>query len=71
MENDPNAVCWCLVGALRAVSGDPDAYEEAYEAVAQYLNKSPAGWNDAPGRTQAEVIAVLRYAAAAIEREER
>ncbi len=65
----PTAVCWCIaggidrsIGAIGTVAG-----LEARKLVARVLNLSAgygaALWNDTPGRTQAEVVAVLRRAA--------
>lgn len=50
------AVCWCIVGAaLRA--GDP---VEAWSALAAHLNGCLVTvWNDAPGRTQEEVLTLF------------
>ena len=62
------AVCWCAVGALNEVRGP---FSDAFEAVEALLPKPRtfhlrplSDWNDAPGRTQAEVVAKLREAAA-------
>ena len=65
------AVCLCTVGAL-AVAGNAASIRYAEEeadavhALASVLGISVgrvAAWNDAPGRTQAEVVAALREAA--------
>jgi hypothetical protein len=54
------AVCWCMAGAIRRVSGQPGAspfaYAEVYDAVAAELARDGhalSRFNDAPGRTQA------------------
>lgn len=70
----------CTMGAINtAVTGNPDAtpaweeshgrVHELYAAVEQFLGvRSLADWNDAEERTQEEVVAALKGAAAA-ERE--
>lgn len=71
-----NPVCWCGLGALAKVVGaDPLApyafsifYPErsiaGYNFLREFVGGDFASWNDAPGRTQAEVVAKLREAAA-------
>lgn len=67
------AVCWCLEGALARAAftdcGDRD-WSAALDACDSALPGSGRGrlivWNDAPGRTQAEVLGLLDRA---IERE--
>jgi hypothetical protein len=54
--DDPNAVCFCLRGALRRV--DPTGSWMEYAAN----HRLSAAWNDAFGRTQAEVVSALRQA---------
>jgi hypothetical protein len=70
---DDEAKCWCIIGAVSAVNGVkcwgpasaqhflnslfPDWHDEDSDVVGAAL------WNDALGRTQAEVIAKLREAA--------
>jgi hypothetical protein len=65
----------CLEGGLLATLGvdwsDPSAvcdaqYTHAWKAMADYVGRTPLFlfmWNDVQGRTQAEVIEVLRAAA--------
>lgn len=62
------AVCWCAEGAIQkaAFGGDGYAYHFAKGALLRALPKralSIPDWNDAPGRTQAEVVAALKAAA--------
>jgi hypothetical protein len=66
------AVAWCAEGAIAAEYGMPSAEGPAYDAflaLSKLLRsvspgaKSVYDWNDAPGRTQAEVVAALREAA--------
>lgn len=61
--SDPDAVCFCAAGATqrvtvdRPVAANPLAYLERVIG-----NSNIAEWNDAPNRTQAEVVAALRAA---------
>lgn len=52
---DPEAVCWCLHGAVEA------AGDEEVPAAGELLGELGyhASWNDRSTRTQAEVVAVL------------
>lgn len=66
------AVCWCLAGALMRSAPNTGAairdgvLERAHDAVGEVIGTFDlAGWNDAPGRTQAEVVAALRQSAEA------
>lgn len=64
-EIDPQsreAACWCVYGALDRVAGDRFQRGIGFieEATGQVLISV---WNDAPERTQAEVVAKLREAA--------
>jgi hypothetical protein len=56
----------CLWGAIcEANGGDGRLCDDAYDKVETFL-QNPIGainWNDAPGRTKDEVIALLRKAA--------
>lgn len=63
--------CYCIVGALDAASrpGQAGDYFTAVFFVAERLSVKPCGlslstWNDAPGRTQDEVVKLLRSVAA-------
>lgn len=55
------AVCWCLVGAVQRVSSRQAVGDEALDYVAR-LRGGTWSYNDAPGRTQAEVVQALRDA---------
>ncbi|MGN6063805.1 DUF6197 family protein [Brevundimonas diminuta] len=64
------ATCWCVRGAIAAVNEDEDdhtANNRNWKAAARLLGFHDAMdielWNDAPERTQAEVVAALREAA--------
>ena len=62
--------CFCVRGAIITAARDRGILHQPAEgALARYLLYWPlALWNDSRGRTQAEVVGVLRRAAAA-ERE--
>lgn len=70
--NDP--VCWCALGALAEASNvDPmETYAFSMSApkvfgylfLREFVGGDVAKWNDDPNRTQAEVVATLREAAA-------
>jgi hypothetical protein len=56
---------YCMVGAVNVVTDDADVYEDATEAILYHIGVlSIVQWNDEPGRTAEEVIAVLRETAA-------
>jgi hypothetical protein len=68
----PNACSHCLVGAIEVVAGDD--YRRELSMLRQ-LRVALGGpefmlglmqWNDAPDRTQAEVVALVRAAAEAV-----
>lgn len=60
----------CVIGALDRTTSDPALYNKATAMLCRYIG-APADhwfarivtWNDAPGRTAAEVISALRGAA--------
>lgn len=59
----PDAVCWCLSGAVHRVA--PDAARHAYQLLCKALDSPWAvDWNDTPGRTQAEVLELFDRAIA-------
>lgn len=55
----------CIVGALIGVSETTQEHTSAYRALGFTGGGEVVGWNDAPGRTQVEVLARFD---AAIER---
>lgn len=61
-------VCFCTIGAINHARGrDPDTalWGDLRRPIWDVLGETNiADWNDAPGRTQAEVVAALREAAA-------
>jgi hypothetical protein len=72
--NSPRATCWCILGAVAAVTGDnpnrPDrAISSGLAAAAgvDAYNECVIEWNDAPGRTHAEVLAAFDRAIAAAD----
>lgn len=64
------ASCWCIVGATFSVCRDLILSSDADSFLADTLpdevgfGADVAEWNDTAGRTQAEVVAKLREAAA-------
>jgi hypothetical protein len=61
--NSPHACQWCLLGALaRCFPGDDDKYDIARAEVRNAIPPHDwiSTWNDTPGRTQAEVVALLQ-----------
>lgn len=68
--------CWCALGSIdkawwNARHAEDErltslqSREEAKSLLQQHLGVNPAAWNDAPERTQAEVVSALRAAAKA------
>jgi hypothetical protein len=57
------ASCFCALGAIRHAGGYPDDVNPAASVLGQFVGDLVCDWNDAPGRTQAEVVAALRAAA--------
>ncbi len=57
---DPAACAWCMLGAIDKVCADELIANVAISELHCELNSSVARFNDAPGRTQAEVVAALR-----------
>lgn len=61
---DGAAACWCAVGAIeRVVGGAIFTADRAFAFAQRSLQSAWAPFNDAPNRTQAEVVAALRKAA--------
>lgn len=64
---DGPPVCFCLNGAINFVAGNrvTQDYAPAQRVVESMFDDGATGtWNDAPERTQAEVVSKLREAAA-------
>lgn len=65
-EADPlgeEATCWCVSGAIMRAQGDRFLATEKFWPLERLIGLFPL-WNDAPERTQSEVVAKLREAAA-------
>ena len=64
--SSPSATCFCVMGAIARVVGDNSSVRQS-EARDRLRPLLPtfyiSDWNDAPGRTQSEVVAALRAAA--------
>lgn len=60
-----SAVCFCALGALRRAGGFDDDMNSAAQALGKVVGDLVCDWNDAPGRTQVEVVEALRQAAKA------
>ncbi|KQM37975.1 hypothetical protein [Sphingomonas sp. Leaf10] len=65
LSTKDTAVCWCVMGATCVAGQDADEGQAADDFLRGFLGiPDLASWNDTPGRTQAEVVAKLREAAA-------
>jgi hypothetical protein len=66
--NDPAATCWCMEGALQKASGREMVYD-SQDLLKPFGNigKNLPQFNDAPGRTHAEVLAAFDAAIAKLE----
>lgn len=63
--NDEDAVCWCAFGAVeRACQSKWSKLSTATNLLGGLVGGMISDWNDAPERTQAEVVSKLREAAA-------
>jgi hypothetical protein len=59
-----DACCWCMAGAVWRAAGAHSGLEaEALAALRDASGRGVSYFNDAPGRTQAECVAMLRKAA--------
>ena len=59
--DNPLATCWCAIGAIESLTNETYALRALYLMGVDDIAK----WNDAPGRTQAEVLALFDRAIAA------
>jgi hypothetical protein len=60
----PNGRCWCVLGAIKRAGHFHNDINPAALALKDVVGKTWLHeWNDAPERTQAEVVAKLREAA--------
>ena len=56
----PDAVSWCLTGGITASSLVTErGWLRMTDAIREIVGKDITGWNDAPGRTQGEVVELL------------
>ena len=59
------AVCWCMIGAINRCAARARASVDVNLELRRLLEKARGGtepldfWNDAPGRTHADVLALL------------
>jgi hypothetical protein len=69
--NSRDAVAWCLEGGIEAAAPTTDAWLTAELALCDALGADDISmlsiWNDKPGRTQAEVVALFDKAIAKLE----
>ncbi len=67
---DPDAVCWCVRGAIAKVVGSwlDSAVKPAEDALRSHLGRDGlAQWNDERGRSAPEVVGALVAAADGLE----
>lgn len=69
MWDEPTACEWCLVGAL-ASAGFGSGYNSAWKILRELTGDPLSAFNDAPGRTQAEVLDLLDRAIARASEQE-
>ena len=58
---DPQAVSWCLFGALRKVTSPGRCDEELFRLKEAHGDVSTIYWNDHPLRKHEEVVALLDW----------
>ena len=58
------AVAWCCSGAIRLVTGEKSgpfpASNKSINRAAEAIGCTVINWNDHPGRTHSEVVALLK-----------
>lgn len=66
LARDPQATCWCALGAIAAERGG-EVHHPAWQAVQQQLpaGESIGSFNDHPDTTHADVLALFDRAIAA------
>ena len=68
MPCNPEAICWCALGAIRVAGHFVQAATRSVCFFRRHIGvESIEDWNDATGRTQVEVVAALRAAAIAAQ----
>lgn len=68
LQSSERATCWCASGAVYATcSGDRFAASDAFDSLERLVptRLGIAGYNDAPERTHADVLALMDRAIAA------
>jgi hypothetical protein len=66
-NNEDGTTSYCLLGALSTVNKRYHVYYTAKDHVEEILEVPIPVWNDAPGRTQAEVLDLFDRAIAKAE----
>ena len=56
-SRDAEAACWCLSGAIHRAC-DGLAEDDAWDVLASLVG-DPVEWNDTPGRSKEEVLALF------------
>lgn len=65
-EDNPNAVSFCMVGALRKLEPNFWTRTDAYDAIRKVIGMHPSSFNDTVGREVYTVVWALRKAAASL-----
>lgn len=61
LEDDGKACSWCIIGALRKCYQSLDRELSVWRDITVAIgNQDVADWNDAPERTHAEVLEILK-----------
>ena len=68
---DDRAVCWCAFGALFKAGWYQPSLSDAVEALETVVGRIIDEWNDAPERTNAEVLAAFDRAIDLAEQAEK
>ncbi len=58
-SKDPNAVCWCLFGAVWKADNADSADKAIRRVIPDEFGGSIVMWNDAPERTFADIKALI------------
>lgn len=61
-SRDREACCWCAVGAIKACYWPFEVQDATFNRLTSAIGRLIEEWNDAPGRTHAEIIAMLKKA---------
>jgi hypothetical protein len=61
--NSAAATSWCIIGAVWRAAGGVVIGNAVLPHIAKVIGKEISSWNDCYGRTQEEVVKVLRAAA--------